>query len=81
MVPISYRAKRYFSSYPIYQQLLPPSNEIAPAWLLASVDQAAFQQQQTPGPVHLNCAFREPLYPVEAATAASPCATRFNPLV
>lgn len=42
-----------------------PSNEIAPAWLLASVDQAAFQQQQTPGPVHLNCAFREPLYPVE----------------
>lgn len=54
-----------FSSYPVYQQLLPiPSNEIAPAWLLASVDQAAFQQQQTPGPVHLNCAFREPLYPV-----------------
>lgn len=55
-----------FSSYPIYSQLLPtPSNEIAPAWLLASVDQAAFQQQQTPGPVHLNFAFREPLYPVE----------------
>ncbi len=55
-----------FSSYPVYQQLLPtPSDEIAPAWLLASVDQAAFQQQQTPGPVHLNCAFREPLYPVE----------------
>ena len=55
-----------FSSYPIYSQLLPtPNNEIAPAWLLAAVDQAAFQQQQTPGPVHLNCAFREPLYPVE----------------
>lgn len=55
-----------FSSYPIYSQLLPtPSNEIAPAWLLASVDQAAFQQQQTPGPVHLNFSFREPLYPVE----------------
>ena len=55
-----------FSSYPVYQQLLPtPSNDIAPSWVLASVDQAAFQQQQTPGPVHLNCAFREPLYPVE----------------
>jgi 2-succinyl-5-enolpyruvyl-6-hydroxy-3-cyclohexene-1-carboxylate synthase len=54
-----------FSSYPIYQQLLPtPSHEIAPAWLLACVDQAAYQQQQTPGPVHLNFAFREPLYPV-----------------
>jgi 2-succinyl-5-enolpyruvyl-6-hydroxy-3-cyclohexene-1-carboxylate synthase len=54
-----------FSSYPVYQQLLPtPSNEIAPSWLLASIDQAAFQQQQTPGPVHLNFAFREPLYPV-----------------
>ena len=55
-----------FSSYPVYQQLLStPSDEIAPAWLLASVDQAAFQQQQTPGPVHLNFSFREPLYPVD----------------
>lgn len=53
-----------FSSYPVCQQRLPtPDNDIAPSWLLASVDQAAFQQQLTPGPVHLNCAFREPLYP------------------
>ncbi len=42
-----------------------PSEEIKPEFVLTTMDQAVFQSQsQTPGAVHLNCMFREPLAPV-----------------
>lgn len=42
-----------------------PGEEIKPAFVLTTVDQAVFQSKaQTPAPVHLNCMFREPLAPV-----------------
>lgn len=56
-----------FAHYPIYQQDLPaPSLALSPRFLLASLDEAARQQALTPGPVHLNCRFPEPLYPQAA---------------
>lgn len=50
----------------------PPDSEIDPAYLLTTVDQAVHQATRTPpGPVHINCAFRKPLEPVEADSSVS----------
>ncbi|MFB0586310.1 2-succinyl-5-enolpyruvyl-6-hydroxy-3-cyclohexene-1-carboxylic-acid synthase [Aeromonas salmonicida] len=53
-----------FGRYPVYQQNLPsPTPTIPAAFVLSSVDQALAQQALTPGPVHFNCMYPEPLYP------------------
>lgn len=53
-----------FGHYPVYQLNLPsPTQSIPAAFVLSSVDQALAQQARTPGPVHFNCMYPEPLYP------------------
>ncbi|BBR41325.1 2-succinyl-5-enolpyruvyl-6-hydroxy-3-cyclohexene-1-carboxylate synthase [Aeromonas veronii] len=55
-----------FGRYPIYQQNLPsPTPTIPAAFVLSSVDQALAKQALTPGVVHFNCMYPEPLYPGE----------------
>ena len=53
-----------FGRYPVHQQNLPsPTPSIPAAFVLSSVDQALARQAHTPGPVHFNCMYPEPLYP------------------
>ncbi|MEZ6965733.1 2-succinyl-5-enolpyruvyl-6-hydroxy-3-cyclohexene-1-carboxylic-acid synthase [Aeromonas sp. S9(2024)] len=53
-----------FGHYPVFQQSLPsPTPTIPAAFVLSSVDQALAQQARTPGVVHINCMYPEPLYP------------------
>ncbi|MGL5041331.1 MAG: 2-succinyl-5-enolpyruvyl-6-hydroxy-3-cyclohexene-1-carboxylic-acid synthase, partial [Aeromonas sp.] len=55
-----------FGHYPVYQQNLPsPTATIPAAFVLSSVDQALAKQAMTPGVVHFNCMYPEPLYPGE----------------
>lgn len=55
-----------FGRYPVYQQNLPsPTPTIPAAFVLSSVDQALARQVLTPGVVHFNCMYPEPLYPGE----------------
>jgi 2-succinyl-5-enolpyruvyl-6-hydroxy-3-cyclohexene-1-carboxylate synthase len=55
-----------FGNFPVYEQVLPaPSEQISPAMLLTSAAQLINAQQLTPGPVFINCPFREPFYPTE----------------
>ena len=47
-----------------FQDMPCPSIEIKPEYLLTTIDQAVYQAKDNlPGPVHLNCMFREPLAP------------------
>ncbi|QXB55582.1 2-succinyl-5-enolpyruvyl-6-hydroxy-3-cyclohexene-1-carboxylic-acid synthase [Aeromonas sp. FDAARGOS 1415] len=56
-----------FGRYPVHQQNLPsPTPSIPAAFVLSSVDQALARQAHTPGPVHFNCMYPEPLYPGDA---------------
>ncbi|MEH6643416.1 2-succinyl-5-enolpyruvyl-6-hydroxy-3-cyclohexene-1-carboxylic-acid synthase [Vreelandella glaciei] len=53
-----------FSRHTIaHHDLPPPDAEIKAAFLLSTLDQAVDQQRCTPGPIHINCRYREPLYP------------------
>jgi len=56
------RQDRMFGDYVRWFVDLPtPSQEIAPTWLLSTVDHAVHQTRT--GPVHVNCMFRKPLVP------------------
>jgi 2-succinyl-5-enolpyruvyl-6-hydroxy-3-cyclohexene-1-carboxylate synthase len=56
---------KLFGTYVRWQFELPvPSTELDRAFLQTTVDQAVYRSRRSPaGPVHLNCAFREPLAP------------------
>ena len=50
----------------------PPTADIDPAYVLTTASQAVHRATRSPaGPVHLNCAFRKPLEPVEEEQALS----------
>lgn len=50
----------------------PPTEEVDPAYVLTTVDQAVHHAQRAPsGPVHVNCGFRKPLEPVEEHMSVS----------
>lgn len=54
-----------YAGYPEATLTLPtPDENIPPGWLLTSIDQAFARSCQQGLPMHINCMFREPLYPV-----------------
>ncbi|AQU85224.1 2-succinyl-5-enolpyruvyl-6-hydroxy-3-cyclohexene-1-carboxylic-acid synthase [Halomonas sp. 'Soap Lake  len=55
----------------VHHDLPPPDAEIKAAFLLSTIDQAVDQQRRTPGPIHINCRYREPLYPGDGLVDAS----------
>ncbi|GEN26563.1 2-succinyl-5-enolpyruvyl-6-hydroxy-3-cyclohexene- 1-carboxylate synthase [Halovibrio variabilis] len=55
----------------VHHDLPPPDTEIKAAFLLSTIDQAVDQQRRTPGPIHINCRYREPLYPGNCLVDAS----------
>ncbi len=65
------RQSHLFGSYPKWYFELPcPTQSIVAAVVLTAIDQAIYQSLSCPaGPVHLNCAFREPLEPVAPTVA------------
>ena len=53
-----------FAHYPVHQLSLPvPALTIPASFVLGSLDVAWQRLTATPGPVHLNCPYPEPLYP------------------
>ncbi|WP_252179187.1 2-succinyl-5-enolpyruvyl-6-hydroxy-3-cyclohexene-1-carboxylic-acid synthase [Endozoicomonas sp. 4G] len=53
-----------YAGYPGATLKLPtPDEHIPPSWLLTSIDQAFARSCQQGLPMHINCMFREPLYP------------------
>jgi 2-succinyl-5-enolpyruvyl-6-hydroxy-3-cyclohexene-1-carboxylate synthase len=55
----------------VHHDLPPPDAEIKAAFVLSTIDQAVDQQRRTSGPIHINCRYREPLYPGECLVDAS----------
>ncbi|MBX7258228.1 MAG: 2-succinyl-5-enolpyruvyl-6-hydroxy-3-cyclohexene-1-carboxylic-acid synthase [Candidatus Hydrogenedentes bacterium] len=60
---------RFFGVYARWYAALPcPEATVAPEVVLTTVDQAVYRATHgQAGPVHINCAFREPLAPVKSA--------------
>ncbi|MFB6231586.1 MAG: 2-succinyl-5-enolpyruvyl-6-hydroxy-3-cyclohexene-1-carboxylic-acid synthase, partial [Salinibacter sp.] len=58
---------KIFGDYVRWQvDLPPPTDEIDPAYVLTTTNQAVHRTTRAPaGPVHVNCMFRKPLEPVE----------------
>lgn len=55
--------QKIFAHYPIAEINLPkPSQDYSTNWLVSTLDQACYQQQLTPGVIHINVPFAEPLY-------------------
>lgn len=55
-----------FSHYPIVELQLPTASDVQPAsWLLTRLDHSCQQQKLTPGVIHINVPFMEPLYQAE----------------
>lgn len=55
---------RIFANYPVFFAQVPsPTTSIKASFLLTTIAQGLFQQQQDLGPIHLNMAFQEPFYP------------------
>ncbi len=70
---------KLFGDYVRWQADVPvPTDDVDPAYVLTTADQAVHRARRSPaGPVHLNCAFRKPLEPVErGASAAVPDAVQ-----
>jgi len=57
-----------YGRYPRWSVDLPcPTEEIAPEYVLTTIDQAVYRSRRVPaGPVHINCMYREPLAPLGA---------------
>ena len=62
---------KLYGDYVRWQFDMPaPSEDVAPAMVLTTVDQAVYHARRPPaGPVHLNCMFRKPLAPSPRASA------------
>ncbi|OBW91995.1 2-succinyl-5-enolpyruvyl-6-hydroxy-3-cyclohexene-1-carboxylic-acid synthase [Gallibacterium salpingitidis] len=57
-----------FAHYPVATVNLPkPSQDYAANWLVSTLEQACHQQKLTPGVVHINVPFAEPLYQADLA--------------
>ena len=53
-----------FADYPVFfSQIVQPSTEIKPNYLLTTINHGLHSQKTQPGPIHFNIAFSEPLYP------------------
>lgn len=53
-----------FASYVRIQIQLPcPTEEISLNYLRTTINQAVYRSRSFPGPIHINCMFREPLHP------------------
>lgn len=66
------RQDRFFGTYVRWHTDFPcPDNDISPAMVLTTVDQAVYRSKTGfPGPVHLNCRYREPLEPSACPVAS-----------
>ncbi len=65
----SYLPTKIFAHYPIAEINLPkPSQDYSANWLVSTLDQACYQQQLTPGVIHINVPFASHFISSESAT-------------
>lgn len=68
------RQQKLYGDYTRWDFVFPtPSSEISPRFVLTTINQAVYRCHfPVPGPVHLNCMFREPLTPEPIGFTLSP---------